>query len=79
MKRTLIAAGFALLTTPVYAQPPSAEAIIADNDRNGDKGLSKEEWSPQAPIGYPEDADTNKDNRIDAGELQALSDKGPPQ
>ena len=51
MKRTLIAAGFALLTTPVYAQPPSAEAIITDNDRNGDKGLSKEEWSPQAPIG----------------------------
>lgn len=78
MKRTLIAAAFALLTTPVQAQP-NVEAIIADNDRNGDKGLSKEEWSPQAPIGYPEDADTNKDGRIDAAELQALIDKGPPQ
>ncbi len=53
MKRTLIAAAFALLTTPVYAQPPSAETIIADNDRNGDKGLSKEEWSPQAPSATP--------------------------
>lgn len=78
MKRILIAAAFALLTMPVHAQP-SAESIIADNDRNGDKGLSKEEWSPQAPIGYPEDADTNKDGRIDTAELQALIDKGPPQ
>ena len=78
MKHALILATFALLATPALAQP-SADSIITENDRNGDKGLSKEEWSPQAPIGYPEDADTNKDGRIDTAELQALIEKGPPQ
>ena len=60
------------------AQPSPAE-IIANNDKNGDKAIDRAEWAASpAPFPFPEEADTNKDGKIDLAELEAMFAKGPP-
>ncbi len=80
MKRLFVfAAVLMFLTTPAAMAQPSAAEIIASDDKNGDKGIDKAEWAASpAPIPFPEEADTNKDGRIDLAELEALFAKGPP-
>lgn len=75
--KTIWTAAAALLLTfaaPAMAQdgPPPPEQVVADNDRNGDKAIDRTEWPAEAPIPYPEDADANKDGKIDVPELAAL-------
>jgi hypothetical protein len=68
----------ALATGALHAQPAPSE-IIANDDKNGDKGIDRAEWAASpAPIPFPDDADTNKDGKIDQAELEALFAKGPP-
>ncbi len=74
MKIAMVTAGIALLlaATPSLAQP-SPESIIAQGDKNGDNALDPTEWAAMgAPIGYPDQADTNHDGKIDLAELRAL-------
>ncbi len=80
MKRHLLfAAMLVSVTAPAALAQPSAAEIIANDDKNGDKGIDKAEWAASpAPIPFPEDADTNKDGKIDQTELEALFAKGPP-
>ena len=69
------AAAALLVLLPLQAQdgPPPPEQVVAENDRNGDKAIDRQEWAASpAPIPYPEDADTNKDGKIDVSELAAL-------
>jgi hypothetical protein len=76
--RLLIITALVGVSLPAIAQPSPSE-IIANNDKNGDKALDKAEWAASpAPIPFPEDADTNKDGKIDQAELEALFAKGPP-
>jgi hypothetical protein len=81
MRKTLLVPTLAILalgTGVVHAQPAPSE-IIANDDKNGDKGIDRAEWAASpAPIPFPEDADTNKDGKIDQAELEALFAKGPP-
>jgi hypothetical protein len=71
---TLLALGTGVL----HAQPAPSE-IIANDDKNGDKAIDRLEWAASpAPIPFPDDADTNKDGKIDQAELEALFAKGPP-
>ena len=80
MKRHLLLAAILIsVAAPAAMAQPSASEIIANDDKNGDKGIDKAEWAASpAPIPFPEDADTNKDGKIDQAELEALFAKGPP-
>jgi len=73
-KIALCAIMLAALAVPAMAQngPPQPEQVVADNDRNGDKAIDPSEWPADAPIPYPQDADTNKDGKIDVPELAEL-------
>ncbi|MDB5733442.1 MAG: hypothetical protein JWN16_79 [Alphaproteobacteria bacterium] len=80
MKRLLlIAAVLMSIAAPAAMAQPSAAEIIAKDDKNGDKAIDRAEWAASpAPIPFPEEADTNKDGKIDQAELEALFAKGPP-
>ncbi|MBA2588630.1 MAG: hypothetical protein H0U98_08405 [Alphaproteobacteria bacterium] len=78
MKAQLFIAALLFTVLPAAAQPSPSE-IIANNDKNGDKALDKAEWAASpAPIPFPEEADTNKDGKIDQAELEAMFANGPP-
>jgi hypothetical protein len=77
--RLLFAVLLVLAATPAAMAQPSAAEIIANDDKNGDKGIDRAEWAASpAPIPFPDAADTNKDGKIDQAELEALFAKGPP-
>ncbi|MDB5741359.1 MAG: hypothetical protein JWP16_2399 [Alphaproteobacteria bacterium] len=80
MKRLLLIAAVLMpIAAPAAMAQPSAAEIIANDDKNGDKAIDRAEWAASpAPIPFPEEADTNKDGKIDQAELEALFAKGPP-
>ena len=80
MKRRLLLAAILIAVGPSAAMAqPSASEIIANDDKNGDKAIDKAEWAASpAPIPFPDEADTNKDGKIDQAELEAMFAKGPP-
>jgi hypothetical protein len=80
MKRRLLLAAMLIAAGPPAAMAqPSASEIIANDDKNGDKAIDKAEWAASpAPIPFPDQADTNKDGKIDQAELEAMFAKGPP-
>ena len=73
------------MSLPALAQdiPPPGQ-IVAENDKNMDGGIDRMEWAASpAPIPFPEEYDSNKDNKIDAAELTAMFEAmfgggGPP-
>lgn len=73
MKRLLLPA-LLFFATPALAQDfPTPEQIIADVDTNRDGGIDRTEWAASpAPVPFPDQADTNMDNKIDLMELTAL-------
>ncbi|MBW8708890.1 MAG: hypothetical protein JF627_06440 [Alphaproteobacteria bacterium] len=80
MKRVLLLAALLMpaAMSAALAQPSPSE-IIANDDKNGDKAIDRAEWAASpAPIPFPDEADTNKDGKIDQAELEALFAKGPP-
>jgi hypothetical protein len=80
MKRRLLLAAMLLSAgMPAAMAQPSPAEIIAHNDKNGDKAIDRAEWAASpAPFPFPEEADTNKDGKIDLAELEAMFAKGPP-
>jgi len=80
MKRSLLIAAMLIsAAAPAAMAQPSAAEIIAGDDKNGDKAIDKAERAASpAPIPFPDEADTNKDGKIDQAELEALFAKGPP-
>jgi hypothetical protein len=73
MKRLLLPL-LLLAATPALAQDfPPPEEIVAAIDTNRDGGIDRAEWAASpAPVPFPDQADTNMDNKIDVAELTAL-------
>ena len=76
MKRiTLFALPMLLaIATPALAQDiPTPEQVVTENDKNGDKGVDRQEWAASpAPIPFPEEFDANKDGKMDVAEITAM-------
>ena len=69
----LVAAGTVYSTVPVLAQVPTGAELVARMDKDGDKAVSRQEWESSGnQYPYPEEADTNKDSKVDAAELDAF-------
>ena len=55
------------------AQDFSGESIVAQGDKDGDKALNKAEWEAMGSgYPYPAEGDSNKDEKIDAAEMNVL-------
>lgn len=78
-RRLLLAATLILAGMSAAMGQPSPSEIITNDDKNGDKAIDKAEWAASpAPIPFPDQADTNKDGKIDQAELEAMFANGPP-
>ena len=68
-----VAAGTLYSTGPVLAQIPTGAELVARMDKDGDKAVSKQEWESSGDqYPYPEEADTNKDGKVTAAELDVF-------
>lgn len=78
-RHLLLAAALILAGASGAMAQPSPSEIITNDDKNGDKAIDKAEWAASpAPIPFPDQADTNKDGKIDQAELEAMFANGPP-
>ena len=68
-----VAVGVLCSTGPVLAQVPTGAELVARMDKDGDQAVSKQEWESSGnQYPYPEEADTNKDGKVTAAELDVF-------
>jgi len=68
-----VAAGALCSAGPAWAQIPTGAELVAQMDKDNDKAVNKQEWEASGnPYPYPEEADTNKDGKVNAAELDAF-------
>lgn len=59
-----------------YAQMPSPDQILKENDKNGDGAITKEEAKGSMMEQFFDMMDSNKDGKITAAELQNMGAPG---
>ena len=68
-----VAAGALCCTTPALAQIPTGAQLVSQMDKDGDKAVTRQEWESSGnQYPYPEEADTDKDGKVNAAELDAF-------
>ncbi len=68
-----VTAGALYSAGPVFAQIPTGAELVAQMDKDGDKAITKQEWESSGnQYPYPEEADANKDGKVNAAELDAF-------
>lgn len=73
MFAAVAAAGILCSAGPVFAQIPTGAELVAQMDKDGDKAVVRQEWEASGnPYPYPEEADTDKDGKLTAAELDAF-------
>ena len=73
MLAVAVAAAALCSAGPALAQIPTGAELVSQMDKDGDKAVNKQEWEASGnPYPYPEEADTNKDGKVNAAELDAF-------
>lgn len=76
--KKLIPAVLLIASAGAYAQMPSPEQMMKENDKNNDGVITKEEAKGSMLEMFFDAMDGNRDGKITTDELKAMTAGGPP-